>query len=699
MVQILINGNEFNNVITAEVNDTLNEINKAIFNFSNVGNYDKSLLQIGNIIEYITNDNKTFKFIIKSKALTENNLVKCVCLGIEQVTKLNDVDIDSLSNTSSKTTRAGIYNSVLASTIFEDIMAQITGWSVSTTITDTITNYRINDTMTHWNALSKLCNEQAYEIDIDYSTQEIIIEQDLGNSQVATLNEKLEFEGIPTYTQQEAEGKRVIVFGKGDGGFQIKATATASGFNAQTDETKKIYDSNIISQAEAQKRADNELIRYQQEIEHYLIPQLRNNINVSLSDTVIVNSQNVGLENKELKVVRIMYKINGNNETTNIEVTNAEYARAYKSSKQKVAEQNAKLRDSRLNMQGSGNTLNWSRGLNANSTAPLRTVFFIPEDYVSETGQLEIQSLKVDYEVEPFREGAGTATEDNVSPSLTSSTDVDSHNHNARDISSHDHGIPSQTSDSTEIIKNYGVYSFSESISTSSWGSVASITIDDDVDIITCQIRVVVTSSSGANLWYRLDIGGTVHALAQLNSNAVTGNEYVINLSIPYVSNSTNDVVELYLRSFSGSISVGFGSSFDSELRVFGTIPTHSHNISFQSSNNENANVSDDNESPGVTGAAESHNHNVVIGSQVSDANLINATGVSLYLDYWNGTSWVEKNSILNTGNLLDTNVDISNNGTYPDVAGYWRVRTTTNSTDADFVETIVRLKHNLNNN
>jgi len=70
--------------------------------------------------------------------------------------------------------------------------------------------------------------------------------------------------------------------------------------------------------------------------------------------------------------------------------------------------------------------------------------------------------------------------------------------------------------------------------------------------------------------------------------------------------------------------------------------------------------------------------------------------GSTSRLKYWNGATWVNKHSILNTGKTLDTDVDISNGGTYPDAPGYWRVRVNPDSATADFIQGIVKIKHSL---
>jgi hypothetical protein len=88
----------------------------------------------------------------------------------------------------------------------------------------------------------------------------------------------------------------------------------------------------------------------------------------------------------------------------------------------------------------------------------------------------------------------------------------------------------------------------------------------------------------------------------------------------------------------------------------------------------------------------------ISIGDDVGEAGSVNASSVNLYLDYWNGSSWVNKHSILATGNTIDSDVDITNGGTYPDAVGFWRVRVEPITASADFAQAIVRLKSAIDN-
>ena len=94
----------------------------------------------------------------------------------------------------------------------------------------------------------------------------------------------------------------------------------------------------------------------------------------------------------------------------------------------------------------------------------------------------------------------------------------------------------------------------------------------------------------------------------------------------------------------------------------------------------------------------DNHKHDVAVGDDVSDAGSVNATEVNIYLDFWNGSAWINKHSVLSTGKTLDTDVDLTDGGTYPDAKGYWRVRILTDNASPDLIQGIVNINHSLDN-
>lgn len=698
-MQILINNNEFTNkTVNAEINNTLNEINKAEINITATNAFERNLLSIDNELTFIDNNNKTLKFIIVNDALTENNSIKLICRGIEEVFANEKVDISSLTNASVKRTRNATYNNVSFTNIINDLIAPFSSWSLSTTITATIGNYRVNDDQSYWNAIAKLCNEQAYEIDVDYINKEILIEENLGNIQVATLNEDMDFEGTPTYTRERAKGKKVIVYGKGDGDFQIKATAIDASYSIGQP-VIKIYDSNIVTNSQAQTRANNELTKLKQNIKHYIIPQLTKNFELNVSDTIILNSESVFIENEELKIVRVIYSIQGDTQFKSIEVTNAEYSRAFKTAQQRINEQNLLLQENNTNMQGSGNLHIPQGELNCTSTAPLRLPLNI-SNYTDDSGNIRIQSFKLDVDIDPFRRGAGTATATSDLKVANSSSNEDANISNNSGTTE-----PSVTGNTATNSSDVNVLSFdSNAIVVGSFGSniaqlsrsFPSVSPSRDWTLISFYVSANRDFSPSSTGGFDIEIttNGTPSTLID---KRVCANYPSWNAT--YVVKGGSFMSATIINKDIGTETVAYGYTINS-------IGTHSHGDGSLAAANHSHNDG--------TYIADNHSHgdgsydipiselsSITIGDDVSDANSVNATGFDWELyELVSGTLTLRNSGTETFGSETFINdIDISDSGTYPNSTNRWEVWVTPNSTNADLVKAKMNIKHEVENN
>ncbi|HAG52307.1 MAG TPA: hypothetical protein DCL21_00800, partial [Alphaproteobacteria bacterium] len=500
------------------------------------------------------------------------------------------------------------------------------------------------------------------------------------------------------FQESEPTAKKVLVYGKGDGVNQIKATATSIGFVKGEDNVKTIRDPTIISESEAQIRADAELVQLEQNIETYVIPIENPNRNYQLGDLLTINAKSYGVDNKEVRIVRVIRGRQGDNEFLRIEVTNSNHSKTFKNSTQRINETALISQNNETYEQGSGNTQNPQGQINATNVAPLRIPLVIDNNVVDEVGNIRINQFNLDVDVDPFRKSAGTATA--VSDLLVDGTSADEQPDVLNTSGTTQPNVSGNTSSET-IVHNFGVDNFNEGISTSSWDPVGSITMNEDVDLIVCAIRTYsVTSASGADLWYRIEIDGVSYAVGQLNSNAQTGNEYVFNQTIPYQLSTIGKNIGFYLRSFSNSISI------DGDVRAYGVSPSHTHGDGSLTANNHS------HDDGNYTAANHEHNdgsynipttevENITIGDDVSDANNVNATGFTWELrEVVSGVSTVRNSGIetFTGGNTFINGIDISDSGTYPNTQGQWQIWIYPNSVDADLVKAKVNIKHNLEN-
>ncbi len=106
-------------------------------------------------------------------------------------------------------------------------------------------------------------------------------------------------------------------------------------------------------------------------------------------------------------------------------------------------------------MQGSGNAQSWQRGLNAQLGASLKMPFYLSAaQIIDEAGNIRIDALTIDYDIDPFRSDVGTAATDLHDHSLTPGA-TSSHKHDPSDTG-HPHGNATQSSTNTTLVYNEG---------------------------------------------------------------------------------------------------------------------------------------------------------------------------------------------------------------------------------------------------
>ena len=88
----------------------------------------------------------------------------------------------------------------------------------------------------------------------------------------------------------------------------------------------------------------------------------------------------------------------------------------------------------------------------------------------------------------------------------------------------------------------------------------------------------------------------------------------------------------------------------------------------------------------------------ITIGDGVGEAGTTNATSLNVSLYFWSGAAWILKKTYTATGDTLGLDMDLTDGGTYPDATGFWQLRVLTNSADSDFLQGIVKVKHEIDN-
>ncbi len=629
-------------------------------------------------VQIYRNGTLVFEGEVVEKQNTQGGGIVLFAIGQEE--ELTETEAPVTGSTHSR-----VWTSTSDNTIFNDIVTTASGWSTDTTGSTSVTldSFKTTDSMSVWNAMQKFRKTTNKDFYIDDASKTVYLVDSKNRTGKAAFNEGQNCGGI-TYKKSKSKASKVIVYGKGDGDNQI------IGSHGSGTPVKRITDRAIITEAEANTRAEKEYDLINNSIFHYNFRAYNPNEDVETGDTIKINAPTANLDDQSADIVRIRRGLINDKETLSIQVTDTNHRIAKANRAKIISEIKQNYEVSQSAMQGSGNTLNWSRGINAKSGAPLRLPFYIPSDFIEdEAGNLRVDSMTLDYDIDPYKRGVGTASETGVAPSLTAGK-TDLHQHDPSD-SGHPHNNPTQTSNTnTDAISEGSSSEASQSLSIGWNTGITSVSVTrSSVSTLFVKLLVYMNSGGPEDLTLRIQMGSTDHVLHKINLNN-TG-AHLMTYMIPLFQSLSSANVNLDIYA-SGSCNV------DVDMYVYSMIEDHSHDITSWDTEDGTASVSDDDKDPNLVGDAENHDHSVSIGDDVSDAGSVNASEVDIYLDYWNGSSWVNKHSILNTGKTLDEDVDITDSGTYPDAAGYWRVRVEPDNASADYAQAIVKIKHALDN-
>ena len=663
--------------------DRLNSVNEASIRISGTGELKRGLVEMGSTVKIYRNDALEFYGLADKIDFLEGGALSVHATGYE--IKLTQENGDYANSP---------YTSTASATIANEIIAESTDFSAGTVEAGANIDFRIAVTDSLWNGLSNLIGKVSQDIQIDYANAEVDILDHRGSAtSVQTMNAGIDLNNLRV-THSYPLGNDVRVYGKGDGENQIKSAHATHGQDATSKSTygviRKIYrDSTVVSQSEADTLADALVAKYKDPTKIYDFEVVNPNQTLTTGDVITLNAKDQGLSSESVRVINKKRGLEGNSEFLILRVTNAAYGILTRDINDLLGKIQKSARDDQTYMQGTTNILTFSEKINANNSAGLNIYAQLPSSFIlDEVGNNRVNSFTVDYDVDEFRSTIGTATETSVAPSLSAGS-TDSHKHDASD-SGHDHNNSTQTSSASWIGSDEGSdTSTSVSCSSGSWTTVCSEYVGN---VNNTSVFFVIDGNSGGaedisvRIYNNATTPGTVFQIYQ------DGFRDVCSLEMRDVGGGPcdGDYIKLEVFPHSGAITV------DGYIGIHEK--AHTHSISSWDVSDENAAVSDANKTPGLSGNAASHDHSVSVGDAVSDAGSVNASQVSLYLDFWNtGTSaWVNKHSILNTGKTLDTDVDISDSGTYPDAAGFWRVRILTDNATPDLIQGIIKVKHQL---
>ena len=706
--------------------DKLNDLNQGKINLSGTSESKRSLIEEGSTVEIKRNGTLEFAGEVVGTSYLDGGAVSARCNGAEfEMSK----DHGEYSGST--------WTSVASKTIYQEIIGEFRLLSLGTIDTGVTLDFKATETSSYFNVIRNLQSKTNQDMSIDYSTTPYfkvsILDHKGSSTSVETLNDGIDLTNLQV-DRALPKGNKILVYGKGDGENQIKSVYPTSGQNATSQSAFGVIvwierDPTVVSVDEANKLADVLAAAYGVATKIYRFDLANPSKDYVSGDVITLNSKAKDLDNEEVRIVGIERGMRSGKEYMTLQVTSKEYSKLLKTRDIVLGEIQRNGRDEQTYMQGTTNILTFSEMINADNTAPLRVKSYLEESFIKdEVGNLRVNSFTLDYDVDPFRSGVGSATEDDVAPTV-SGTSASTTPGVSGDSGSTSPGVSGDSGSTAPGVSgdsgSHNVYTSvgSDSLTTvscssGSWTTVATVrpgssylnqdlvaemTIlgssggaeDIEVRIGNDSVYGYIdpgTSGSGASVWATYMDG------FRDTSMSISGG-----IAVGTVTSSTHDIF-VQVRPQTGAISLRGALNVMTIKHTHddGTYAAANHDHSdgsYAASNHDHSDgsyaASSHGHADGSYGAA-SHNHNVSIGDGVSDSGSLNATEVSIYVDFWSGSAWVNKHSILNTGKTIDFNVDISNGGTYPDAPGFWRARVFTDNATGDLVQGTIKCKHQL---
>jgi len=654
--------------------------------------------------------NGNLKF--RGKIIDRNSLI-----GGGIVLTYQGIELDLADKKVTMSGRTKVWTATTDFTIMGDLLVGVTGWTLDVTFATatTVDSFRVSATESCWNGIIRLLTQTGKDIYVDQENKIIYFYDELTQPNKFAFVEGQNAKNISDLKSRSKAGK-VIVYGKGDGDFQTKGS-----YGSSLPE-HVVIDRNIISEGEANTRAEKEYNRINPQQHNYSLTPLIVPSDLTLGDAGTIDNNSAGI-NDTVHIVRIKYTVDGiGTEDILIQVTNPELRIARRSRAEMLAGREAGDLQNQSSMQGSGNTLTWGRGINAQSGAPLKLPFYIPSEFIeNQAGIIDIKTMNLDYNLDGYNSQYGDAEFTGSDPQVQNSS-ADEGANVTGDSGDKGAAVYGNSSDENpDLDSGDSSYSWkgttigtdsdsSVSCSNGVWTTVCSVNTTNTDEKLSCDFYIKGVSGGAEDIQIRIKNSG------ELSTNDATYGVYVDGFrddvfhqveDIGCGYNDYNDAIYLQVKPKTGAITVG------GYLRVYEIAHEHSYGDfrvedhdhgdgSYMSATHSHgdgdyAAVDHDHGNGDYDINAADLNH-ITMEDDVTQSGTVNSTSINIKLYYLNGSSWVLKNSILNTGKTIDSKVDLTNGGVYPDVPGYWKVEIEPNSSSPDFAQAIININHNLEN-
>ena len=663
------------NLMKAEYSRDINDVAYFEAVYGGVDNITRSASQVGNSVEIYDNGVFKIKGTIRKRFLNSGGGIVVRGHGIEREFAKKKCPVDS--------GKRKVYNDTTDNAIFETLVTSVTGWSADTSGSTSVNlnSFRTTSSMSVWKGIERLRRLTGKDFDIDYSTKTMKLVDKLGNSDVFVFNEGTEISSVKV-TEEEPDATKVVVYGKGDGDSQIEGSAGSG------DDIREIIDRNIITESEANQRAQKELEVIQNNIENYSFDILNPNLDIGLGDEGTISSVLIDGAQRAVVITEISKSVDLSGvEKLSVTVTNPEYRRARKSLTNDILESEEETDIDRTSMQGSGNITSFVTSDSINNDKSMFLEFNVGNNFLDDSGELAIEKLEMDYILDPFIiQGGGTVSESNRSPSLDGNTANHKHDPSSP---SHNHGTSSTTSGSVNTSGDHNeneaiglsVFDGSDLPRTAKIPDLGSSVSDMDWAIVTVSVSVKSIGSGDIRLRIRnLDANSTAY---DENINLLENGCFVV--TVMFVGNDCfgDDDIEARVYNNSGEVA-------DITLSIsVSAVVRHTHTVDIGNVSGTSASVSDNDRSPSLSGNTSSHNHSVSISDGDASVDDINGSSVTIVLQKFDGSSWndVETKTI---NEIFDTDIDWTEHIT----TGLHRFKFNTNNSDFDHSRAVIRIKH-----
>lgn len=710
----------------------LNEFNEGELKISGSGTVKRGLLEAGSEIKIFRDGNLEFFGVIDMIDKLDAGTVVAHVSGYEfWLGKENGEYSNSpWSNTAS-------------ATIFSQIIGESNYWDAGTINTGFSLDFRLSESQSLWNAIGALSNKTQQDIDRDYEDLEINILNHLGSSSsVGIFNDGINISNF-RFTEGYPLGNHIIVYGQGDGDFQIKGEAEDASSIASFGRIKRIVtDRSIISNSEADKVAEAELALTKNPTRIYDFDLNNPYENIGLGDVITLYSADKDVNGVEVRVVSVERGERNGMEYCSLQVTNPEYKQMVKTRNKILSNLTKQNIDNSSYSWGSGNTLTYTNFINAKSGAPLVVMFNLPQNFIEdEVGNIRVANFTADFRLEGYRSEVGEAeyvggdapvndssgsqganvsgSAGNTAPGISGTA---ANNNPFIDNSTGSNGASVSGATSANAVgtavqnPSSGTVFFSTSINTtlSQVASHSYIGLGSAMRVF--EIRALEID---ADAWVYIQVEQNTSVIHQGWHWLGFVEDHTFRFPFFTPSNLTG-TCRVRMKTLSGTRDVLGGFTTMSEASHShgqGSLAaaSHFHNSGSLRSENHGHGVG----SYGVNShghssgsfAADSHLHGAgtykVLASSLDDLNIttgvsqsgsLNASDVQLFVDRWDGATWVNKLTTGLIGATQATDVDLSLGGTLPDDSGLWRVRVEPNNANPDFVLSLVKLKHHLRN-